>query len=57
MNIVKALCQTKLVLSMAEARRSLAIGGVTVNGEKAMVDTEVHKNDTIKIGKKQEAKL
>ena len=55
MKLTKALCQTKLCLSMAEARRS--ISSVTVNGEKVLADTEVQKDDIIKIGKKREAKL
>ncbi len=55
MKLIEALCQAELCISMAEARRS--IPSVTVNGEKATVDTEVQKNDIIKIGKKREAKL
>ncbi len=55
MKLIEALCQAELCLSMAEARRS--ISSVTVNGERVRGDTEVQENDTIRIGKKREAKL
>ncbi len=50
MNIVKALCQAELCLSMS--RRSIPF--VKVNGEKVTKDKKVHENDTLKI---REAKL
>ena len=46
MKLIEALCQAELAL-MAEARRSIS----------SVKATEVQKDDIIRIGKKQEAKL
>lgn len=57
MNIMKALCETKMVLSRSEARRVISLGGCKVNGEEADLTTEVEPGDEIKVGKHKRVKV
>ena len=57
MKLIEALCQAELCISLAEARRSISFGSISVNGERVRGDTEVQKDDIIRIGKKREVRL
>ena len=51
-DIIKQMCDRKLVCSMAEARRLIAQKAVKVNEEVITENKEVPEDCTIKIGKK-----
>lgn len=58
MNIIKAMCHLKMVITHAEARRSIQSGLVFVNDKKVVTDKkQVFHGDKIRLGKRRVGNL